>query len=210
VVSCIKLSLITKHNADNPVEGSKRDMAMPDRDSRFRWQEGKEAELWAYMEKKIQDGVSITAALKEYGDRNGMSWLTARWKYYQLRKRKAEQEMAPTRQEPQDHGDFIAHLANFVSMSREAGEDVVPLVRGLSRLAMLSCQGLRAREQALREAQEIRVLQAKTREAFSRLQRFLEDWLNQPQVDQVGSLKDFSTRLRKELDEIKGLAAQDY
>ncbi len=184
-------------------------MAMPDRDSRFRWQEGKESELWAYMERKIGDGVSITAALKEYGDRNGMSWLTARWKYYQLRRRKAEQEIAQARPEPQDHGDFITYLTDFVSLSREAGEDVVPLVKGLSRLAMLSCQGLRGREDALLEAQEAKALQAKTTHALSRLRQFLEEWLAQPQVDQVGSLRDFSRRLRQELDHIASIVAKE-
>ncbi len=188
-------------------------MAMTDRDSRFKWSETKEQELWSFMESRMKSGASVTGALKEYGRSKGMSWLTARWKYYQLRKR-AAREMA----EPVAHSgaqardlpgakrvedDLLTCLSDFVSLSSEAGEDVTSLIRGLARLAMMSNQGQKLKEAASLEVAETRAALKGAGEALSRLTRFLEDWLRQAQVDRVRTLKAFSTRLRQELDEIK-------
>ncbi len=178
-------------------------MAMEDRDSRFKWQKDKEQELWSYIERKTGEGISVTAALKEYGEVNGMSWLTARWKYYQLRKRRVDKPQTTSVHVPPTEEDFISHLAEFVSLSQEAGEDIVPLIKGLSRLARLSCQGLEIRKHAILETQEAKRSLNQMNEAFLELRQFLRQWLSLPQVEQVGSLKDFTVGLNQQLENMK-------
>ncbi len=178
-------------------------MAMEDRDSRFKWQEHKEKELWSYIEGKTKEGTSVTAALKEYGEMNGMSWLTARWKYYQLRKRRTDMPRETESKSPPTENDFITHLAEFVSLSTEAGEDIVPLIKGLSRLARLSCQGLEIQKHAMHETQEAKRSLDQMNHTFQELRQFLEQWLKLPQVEQVGSLKDFTVGLNQQLENMK-------
>lgn len=182
--------------------------------SRYRWKEGREQDLWSFVDGRIKDGTSVTAALKEYGKKHNMSWLTARWKYYQIRKQGAPgAEIAPETPEQdlplatgpavqsgagpfsKDEEDFLGYLAEFISSSRDTGQDVVPFIKGLSRLAALSREGSRLKQ----ELERVRARETEGAETIARTCRFLEDWLRLPQVDRAGSLKDFSAGLEQEV-----------
>lgn len=182
--------------------------------SRYRWKEGREKDLWSFVDGRVKGGTSVTAALKEYGKKHNMSWLTARWKYYQIRKQGHEAAGSPapqpeTQVEPQgvpqpseasgpfsrDEEDFLGYLAEFISSSRDSGQDVVPFIKGLSRLAALSKEGSRLRDELERSRTHVR----ESAESIDRVLRFLGDWLRLSQVDRAGSLKDFSSGLELEL-----------
>jgi hypothetical protein len=180
--------------------------------SRYRWEQGREKDLWLFVDDRVKGGASVTAALKEYGKKHSMSWLTARWKYYQLRKQGLQSAASigavgggavPLAGGPftEDEEDFLGYLAEFISSTRDSGQDVVPFIRGLSRLAALSREGARLKEELERSRSGAR----EGAEALAGLCHFLEDWLRLPQVDRVGSLKDFSERLGAELGKLASL-----
>ena len=54
------------------MKGVLRDMSISDRDARIRWEDVREQDLWDFMQRRLQDGFSITAALKEYGSKHDM------------------------------------------------------------------------------------------------------------------------------------------
>lgn len=185
--------------------------------SRYRWKEGREKDLWSFVDGRVRDGASVTAALKEYGKKHNMSWLTARWKYYQIRKQGVQnleavagenepvvvpegQQAAPEVQGQsgpftKDEEDFLGYLAEFISSSRETGQDVIPFIKGLSRLAALSKEGTKLRQ----ELERSRGRAAEGAQSIERARRFLEGWLKLSQVDRAGALKDFSSGLEIEV-----------
>lgn len=199
-------------------------MSISDRDARIRWEDVREQDLWDFMQRRLQDGFSITAALKEYGSKHDMSWLTARWKYYQIRSRKDGADASPRRPGPKPGGrgqrqtkgasdkDFLGYMTDLIEGSSQSGEDLVPMMRGLSRLAMLSSEGIRLREalkerdkraeSAVFEAEKVRVERDRAKEHLSRICAFLEEWLASSAVERVGSLKEFSERLQVLLDAV--------
>jgi len=175
--------------------------------SRYRWKEGREKDLWSYVDGRVKEGASVTAALKEYGKRHNMSWLTARWKYYQVRKKQSEAETAPERPVAattpmvQSDEDFLSCLSDFISSSKDSGEDVMSLMRGLSRMATLSRESLRLLEERDRRIAAQREDAAILREVCA----FLTDWLSSSQVDRVATLKDFSDRLTTEVGRLRAV-----
>jgi hypothetical protein len=175
--------------------------------SRYRWKEGREKDLWSFVDERVRDGSSVTAALKEYGRKNEMSWLTARWKYYQIRKRgiaaarNRGEGSTPGGREPAGgpftaaEEDFLGSLAELVTSSRDFGQDIVPFMKGLSRMASLSRESAYLKEERDRH----RAATRDDAEALAGVCRFLEGWLNLSQVDRVGSLRAFSDQLAAEL-----------
>jgi len=196
-------------------------MGASEKYSRYRWKEGREKDLWMFVDNRVKSGVSVTAALKEYGKKHDMSWLTARWKYYQIRKQglvpadspkdgpAALQEAASpalpaiptTGPFTRDEEDFLGYLAEFITSSRDTGQDVIPFIKGLSRLAALSREGTKLRAEVERSRSSVR----EGAQALADICRFLKDWLNLPQVDRVGSLKGFSQRLETEVQRLGDL-----
>lgn len=181
---------------------------------RYRWKDGKDKELMEFVGKRVEAGVAVTTALKEFGDANDISWLTARWKYYQMRRNekpvkdvalpKTSQAQAP----PDD--DFLGHLADFVNASNDLGTDVVPLVRGLSRMARLSKEAMALRRQLAMSEDELRQERQKASDAKADLDKtaaryldlcaLLERWLNLSQVDKVAGLKEFASSVSCHLE----------
>lgn len=180
-------------------------MGATEKYSRYRWKEGREKDLWSFVDGKVREGASVTAALKDYGKRHNMSWLTARWKYYQVRKREAlASDPAPGASlettGPMEAGDedFLTCLSEFVSSSKDYGQDVLSMMRGLSRMASLSRESARLiRERDSRSA-ALREDAAVIREVRS----FLGEWLTRSQVDRVATLKGFSDRLGAEIERL--------
>ena len=184
-------------------------MGATEKYSRYRWKEGREKDLWSFVDGRVREGVSVTAALKEYGKRNNMSWLTARWKYYQVRKQQGTGEQRPVLATPQDDGrpfsrdeeDFLGYLSEFVASSRDYGQDVVPFIKGLSRMAVLSKEGTTLRQDRDRRLAALREDAA----VISEVCGFLRDWLSLSQVDRVASLKGFSDRLGSETERLSAV-----
>ncbi len=182
-------------------------MGVTEKYSRYRWREGREKDLWSFVDGKVKEGVSVTAALKEYSKRHNMSWLTARWKYYQVRKKQSASAAAPT--EPraeitrpvQTDEDFLTCLSDFVSSSQDSGEDVLSLMRGLSRMATLSRESLRLLEERDRRI----AVQREDATVLREVCEFLSDWLSSSQVDKVSSLKGFSDRLSAEVVRLRAV-----
>ena len=187
-------------------------MGSTERDARYKWKDGKEEELRLYVDSRVKDGVSVTAALKEYGKKHDMSWLTARWKYYQVRKRPArgqsdhgqgapEVEDGARLASPVREDDFLGYLAEFVTAAKDEEQDIVPFVRGLSRLAALSRETA-----ALRREREHRALALhQDAEVISRICEVIKGWLGLPQVDKIGALKSFSERLSEEVARLESV-----
>jgi len=180
-------------------------LAATEKYSRYRWKEGREKDLWTFVDGKVRDGASVTAALKEYGKRHNMSWLTARWKYYQVRKREVQPETpAPPSIEvteptpPGIEDDLIANLSEFVTASRDSGEDVLTMIRGLSRMASLSKESAKIMAERDRHQTAMRENAVVLRE----VREFIAEWLSMSQVDRVATLKAFSDRLAGEADRL--------
>jgi len=187
-------------------------LGAPEKYSRYRWKEGREKDLWSFVDGKVKAGASVTSALKEYGKRHNMSWLTARWKYYQVRKRESLMSAGRER-DPEIVGmeiveapnsgddDFISCLSEFVSSSREYGQDVLSMMRGLSRMASLSRESARLQRERDARADYLR----SEAEALREVRVFLAEWLSRSQVDRVATLKEFSDRLGAEIERLGAL-----
>lgn len=178
-------------------------MGATEKYSRYRWKEGRERDLWSFVDGKVREGTSVTAALKEYGKRHNMSWLTARWKYYQVRKRESLTDTAPVDSpaavpEPVQEEDFLSALSDFVSSSKDYGQDVLSLMRGLSKMASLSRESVRLIAERDRRASALREDAAVLHDVCG----FLRDWLSLSQVDRVAHLKAFSDRLGTEVERL--------
>lgn len=163
------------------------------------------------MDGRVREGASITQALKEYGEKNSMSWLTARWKYYQVR----NQDGAPSGDEaqpvpvvkvamirpevsaePQSRGDdFLGYLQDLVRATEESGQDIVPFIKGFSRMAVLSKESMRLREDVGAIRDRLKAIEA----ALSTHCRHLGDWLGRTQVERVSCLKEFSDLMARDL-----------
>ncbi|HHY76470.1 MAG TPA: hypothetical protein GX500_06860 [Firmicutes bacterium] len=176
------------------------------RSTRYRWKEGKEADLRDFVEGRVLEGVSITQALKEYAEKNRISWLTARWKYYQVRNRGAKKDVSkaegesPRSVEPQTREEsFFDYLQDLVRSTEESGQDIVPFIKGLSRMAVLSKESTRLRE-------EIGALKRKLREIARVVEGHaanIEKWLQRSEVDRVSSLKEFSALMEEDLRSLR-------
>lgn len=173
---------------------------------RYRWKEEREMHLRDYVDSRVREGVSITQALKEYGQKNRMSWLTARWKYYQVRNQKsdgkraevAEAAAAPSEAAPLStvrDDDFLSYLRDLVLATEESGQDIVPFIKGFSRMAVLSRESMRHREEVFRLKEQLRSV----REAIESHSRNLSEWLLKTQVDRVSCLKEFSDLMARDL-----------
>jgi hypothetical protein len=179
---------------------------------RYRWKEEREMHLRDYVDSRVREGVSITQALKEYGQKNRMSWLTARWKYYQVRNQKsdgkraevAEAAAAPSEAAPLStvrDDDFLSYLRDLVLATEESGQDIVPFIKGFSRMAVLSRESMRHREEVFRLKEQLRSV----REAIESHSRNLSEWLLKTQVDRVSCLKEFSDLMARDLAVLEDL-----
>jgi hypothetical protein len=187
-------------------------MVMNAKDARCKWQREKEEELMSFVDEKVKNGVSVTAALKEYGKKNGISWLTARWKYYQVKKRpngKVAVEPAYTRKSVSGD-DFLGALTNLIETSKEWDQDIVPFINGLSKLAGLSREGLGLKEKIAEleasynklasEHTELSGKMGELKQKYDSLKEIIVEWLELSQVDKVSSLKEFADRLFREVN----------
>lgn len=184
------------------------------RSPRYRWQEGRETDLREYVDNRVREGVSITQALKEYGEKNKMSWLTARWKYYQVRTRKAAAKgNAGTAGQAAASGpaasaaaeargdDFIGYLQDLVLATEESGQDIIPFIKGFSRMAVLSKESMRLRE----DAAGLRERLKSARDGIEEHCRHLREWLGRNQVERVSCLKEFSGLMERDLSAMENL-----
>lgn len=181
---------------------------------RYRWREEKETDLRDYVESRVRDGVSKTQALKEYGERNKMSWLTARWKYYQVRNQTAAprpevalahapgtggREGAPRASSPDD--DFLGSLQDLLLATEESGQDIVPFIKGFSRMAVLSRESMRLRDEVALLKERLKAAQTSLREHCGHVGQ----WVGKTQVERVSCLKEFSDLMERDLSVLEGL-----
>lgn len=190
---------------------------------RYRWKDGKDRELVEFVGQRVGAGVPVTTALKEFGQANGISWLTARWKYYQMKRigegtEELNVQHAPRPTSVDSEGqeeDFIGYLADFVGASDEYGADIVPFVRGLSRMARLSREAVvlkrklaeseTALKAARREAADARAGLREATTRYSGVCNLAENWLSLSQVEKVADLKAFAARIAEELGKVADL-----
>jgi hypothetical protein len=175
------------------------------RSPRYRWKKGKEADLREFVEGRVHEGASITQALKEYAEKNHISWLTARWKYYQVKNQGTPAVPPPVRvsdPEPRSReGDFLDYLQDLVRSTEESGQDIVPFIKGLSRMAVLSRESMRLRE-------ELASLRQRIREGSKTLEehcRRAGEWLEKSQVERVSRLKEFSQAMEQDVRALEDL-----
>lgn len=195
---------------------------------RIRWKAGKEDELWDYVQTRTAAGVSISEALKRFADSNGISWLTARWKYYRLKQDRsatiAELEEVPappktasleTRFRPDD--SFEA-LSSFLSAAaRLEGTDLTGLLSGLASMARAALDGEEARGTAravrtrynelVQTCQEYEKRFSQVRQEYETLSMLVREWLARHSVDRVTTLGDFAKRLEVQVDQFNRVLA---
>ncbi|MEW6524951.1 MAG: hypothetical protein AB1445_15700 [Bacillota bacterium] len=194
-------------------------MSVPEK-SRISWKDGKAEELWEYVQTRTARGERITQALKDFADMNGISWLTARWKYYRVKQDRDTEDMPgeapgqiPLRAVPNpETGDSLLEgLGGFLSRAARLGVDLDGFFAGLKCLAQHAGEGeeLRARfsslEASLRQREsEVAALKeqlGRVREQYETLNYLVHDWLNMQSVDRVTSMGDFGRRLRYQVDQ---------
>ncbi|MBE3518726.1 MAG: hypothetical protein IMW97_00280 [Firmicutes bacterium] len=197
--------------------------ALSKQTQRIRWKDGKERELAEFMKARTDAGMSITDALKAFAQENGISWLTARWKYYQMqRKKDSKTDQEVTKAVRRDRrkqdtatseGQFLESLQRFIGASRASGVDVLPLVKGLARFATLAEEGakLRARmEETEREKQALQAELERRRfesgemeDHLKALLKQIDEWLGKSEVDRVQYLAEFASGLKREMEHIR-------
>ncbi len=194
---------------------------------RIRWKAGKEDELWAYMQEQLSAGANTSDALKTFADRNGISWLTARWKYYRLKQdrtgkrgaaraksRKTRRAPAPVAAGSPDtvpvealpagegpaQDQTIQVLSDFLrSASRLDDTDLAAFLRGLATMARMALEGQKAKalEQRLRDYESWTV---RARRQYESLGRVINEWLSAPGVERIASIQDFDNNLKAEVE----------
>jgi len=159
---------------------------------RIRWKAGKEDELWNYVQNRTAAGVSISEALKTFADKNGISWLTARWKYYRLKQDKdsalevAEEVVPAPRYRPADvlrmpqpapvHStlrpdEAFEALSSFLSSaSKIESLDLAGLLNGLGSMASAALRG----EDSIRESATVRQQYNELQQQFVEYKRRLD------------------------------------
>ncbi|NPV69201.1 MAG: hypothetical protein HPY55_00965 [Firmicutes bacterium] len=192
---------------------------------RIRWKAGKEAELWQYVQGRLAAGANVSEALKGFADDNGISWLTARWKYYRLKQNKgsggedaspvATEEPAPVTSERDGDTAFRALTLFLKSATSLDSLELSGFLSGLATLAEMALTGktasgelavLRTRQRELTE--RVRAYEEKLAGAAGRLsavRAVVDDWLKMPGVDRVTSLEEFTGRLTGALGQLEAL-----
>ncbi|MDP2858295.1 MAG: hypothetical protein Q8P50_10000 [Bacillota bacterium] len=203
---------------------------------RIRWKAGKEDELWDYVQSRMASGISISEALKTFADKNSISWLTARWKYYRLRQDRAvvipeleEQDAARhdaaravgpglATDEAAKSDQTLQALSNFLSSaSKLEGVDLTGLLTGLSNMATAALSGEEARHTAATIRTEynelLRIMQeydrrfAQVRQEYQTLAGLVDEWLNLHSVDRVTTMGEFGKKLRVQVDQFNRVLA---
>lgn len=189
---------------------------------RIRWKHGKERELAEFMKSHTEAGMTITEALKAFARENGISWLTARWKYYQMQRQKegaARRDGTKVVRKPRKEstmtpdGQFIESLRQFIGASKASGVDILPLVRGLARFASLAEEGAKLRDRMEETEKEKRALEEELRRRTSQRGEFdehlrllvqrIDEWLAKNEVERVECLPEFSEALKRELGHVR-------
>ncbi len=189
-------------------------MAISEKETRYRWREGKEQELMEFVKKSTKRGATVTAALKEYGEKHGISWLTARWKYYQMRRRidaqdepfrRIESAVESDSVEDGELGsaddDFLTALSGLIGSSQDIGEDVVSLIRGFSRMAGLARESVDLKQQlstAIGDLNKSKQNAQKAKKTLERLDEIIVRWQQLPSVEKVNTLREFEQSLEAE------------
>ncbi len=186
-------------------------MSMPVTESsrRIRWKAGKEDELWSYMQERLGSGANISDALKTYADRNGISWLTARWKYYRLKQERSGTtearradiiESKPEAAPPKDH--TLETLSDFLrSVSKLGGVDLSGFLDGLASMARLALDGQSAKPVG-EHLLHCEALIARAREEHQSLSRLVDEWTAAPGVERITLLADFEARLKAAIEAV--------
>ncbi len=189
-------------------------MAISEKETRYRWREGKERELMEFVKKSTKRGSTVTAALKEYGEKHGISWLTARWKYYQMRRRLDTKDepfgRVESAAEPDAGGagelgsaddDFLTALSALIGSSQDIGEDVVSLIRGFSRMAGLARETVEVKQQlssAIKDLDKSKQNAQRAKKLLERLDEIIVRWQQLPSVEKVNTLREFEQSLEAE------------
>ncbi len=196
---------------------------------RIRWKAGKEDELWDYVQSRTASGISISEALKTFADKNGISWLTARWKYYRLRQDRTvsipelegpveSSRTAPAAEDLAKSDQTLSALSSFLSSaSKLEGIDLTGLLSGLSNMANAALSGEDAKREAaairtdynelLRTMQEYDRRFAQVRQEYQTLAALADEWLNLHSVDRVTTMGEFSKKLRVQVDQFNRVLA---
>lgn len=197
--------------------------ALSRQSERIRWKDGKERELAEFMKARIDAGMSITDALKAFAQENGISWLTARWKYYQMQRKRDSEAPAETtkpvrrglrrRDAVGSEGQFIESLQRFIGASKASGVDIFPLVKGLARFATLAEEGAKLRtrieeterekQALLAELQRRRFESGEFEDHLKALLKQIDEWLGKSEVDRIQYLTEFSNGLKREMEHVR-------
>lgn len=197
--------------------------ALSRQSERIRWKDGKERELAEFMKARIDAGMSITDALKAFAQENGISWLTARWKYYQMQRKRDSKAPAETtkpvrrglrrRDAVRSEGQFIESLQRFIGASKASGVDILPLVKGLARFATLAEEGAKLRtrieeterekQALLAELQRRRFESGEFEDHLKALLKQIDEWLGKSEVDRIQYLTEFSNGLKREMEHVR-------
>ncbi len=192
-------------------------MSLPNKTRRIRWDEGKADELWNFVQEETAKGNKVTAALREFAEDNGISWLTARWKYYRVKNERLDTERAlESRSQDgdemgaEDHDTAFSHLSAFLKYAQGTGLDLSGLLGGLHHLAK-EAEAAQSLQREIEEKekemaalkQRFHALEGKMKEVkaqYQTLNYLINEWLNLQSVDRVTTMGDFGRKLQYQVD----------
>ncbi|HHV79144.1 MAG TPA: hypothetical protein GXX40_05975 [Firmicutes bacterium] len=164
---------------------------------RMGWKQGKEEELLDFIRERSAKGISIVEALKEFAKQNGISWTTARWKYYRLRQQN----------QPRPGIDFsddnvfqeLGRIVNDVSSIPEVR--LKPFVVGLATLTEMARLGCKL-------AAKVGSVQASLRELESELNKLggvIDSWRDSSPGSKLSTIDDLASCIDQSLVKISSI-----
>lgn len=166
---------------------------------RIGWKQGKEEELLEFISERSARGISIVESLKEFAKQNGISWTTARWKYYRLRQqREANSRLG------RGFGDDnifreLGRILNNVSGIQEM--HLKPFVSGLATLTELAHAG----HQLATKVETIGATLQQLESELSRLAGAVDSWRDSSPGSKLSTIDDLASVLDQSLLKISSI-----
>jgi hypothetical protein len=169
------------------------------------WSAGTEEQLWTRI--RDRDDRPISAVIREFCRERGLSFHTARAKYYRLQRTGQAAAEPPTDSALEDLGAFLRDA------SQVPGVDLVGFLSGLKTLAALAAAGQRRGELM----EEVEILRRERAQAASRLEEYgkrldlltgelqtiaalVEEFTGLSSVAKVSGLGEFTRKLSNQVE----------
>lgn len=173
---------------------------------RIGWKQGKEEELLKFISEQCSKGVSIVEALKAFAKQNGISWTTARWKYYRLRHQQMAAQSGTTSGMTsssgssatfQELGRALCNLSNIRQTNIEAFAAGLAALTDMALSASKLAQKLACAEQTLKQVGT----------DLGGLAESLRMWENAPPGEKLSSIEQLVVHMEDCLSRLSSMVA---